>query len=197
MDAAGSVTNLLLRWREGDASAFDALITLLYDDLRKIAHRCLRSERPGGTLQTTALVNEAYLRLMQAHRIAFQDRVHFMAFAAQVMRRVLVDDARKRRNQKRGGQRTRVTLEEAQAIVPERQIDLLALDEALERLAAYAPRKGRVIELRFFAGLSIEECAEALQVSVDVVKREWRTAKLWLLRELDDAGNGPRALESN
>lgn len=195
--ATRSVMDLLHEWRAGDTSAFDQLITLLYEDLRRIAHRCLRNERAGGTLQTTALVNESYLRLLRVHRIAFQDRVHFLAFAAQVMRRILVDDARRRRNQKRGGERRRVTLDEAQAMLPERNIDLLALDQALTRLTDYAPRKSRVVELRFFAGLSIEECAEAMSISVDIVKREWRTAKLWLLRELDEAGDGSGAVESD
>jgi RNA polymerase sigma factor (TIGR02999 family) len=194
---ARTVTNLLHEWRAGDTHAFDQLITLLYDDLRRIAHRCLRNERPGGTLQTTALVNESYLRLLRAHRIDFQDRVHFLAFAAQVMRRILVDDARRRRNLKRGGERRRVTLDEAQATLPERNIDVLALDQALTRLGDFAPRKSRVVELRFFAGLSIEECAEAMSISVDIVKREWRTAKLWLLHELDEAGDGSGAVESD
>jgi RNA polymerase sigma factor (TIGR02999 family) len=195
--AAGNLTDLLLRWQQGDAAALDDLITLLYDDLKKLAHRCLRNERAGHTLQTTALVNEAYLRLTRAKRMHIQDRTHFFAFAAVAMRRILVDEARKRGNQKRGGARIRVTLEEAQAFLPERNIEVLALDQALTRLAKFSPRKCRVIELRFFAGLSIEECAEALNVSTDVVKREWRTAKLWLLKELDEAGDGSRAVESD
>lgn len=195
--AAGSVTQLLRQWREGEPAAFDRLITLVYDDLRKIAHRCLRNERSDGMLHTTALVTEAYLRLVRANRLEFAARTNFFAFAAQAMRRILVDEARKQRNQKRGGTRRRVTLEDAMHVLPERNIEVLALDQALDRLAVLSPRKARVIELRFFAGLSIEECAEAMNVSVDVVKREWRTAKLWLLRELDEAGNGSRAVESN
>lgn len=178
------VTRLLLAWREGDSAALNQLAPLVYDELRRLARKHMRGERASHTLQTTALVHEAYLRLVQSSRVRWQDRTHFFAVAAQLMRRVLVDQARRRRFRKRGGDYTRITLEEAVVLAPERDIDLVALDEALERLGAFAPRKCRVVELRFFGGLSIEETAEVMGVSVDIVKREWRTAKLWLLREL-------------
>src|SRR5262245_39299115 len=165
------VTHLLLEWRSGDSSALDRLMPLVYDELRRLARRCLRGERAGHTMQTTTLVHEAYLRLIDADRVPWQDRAHFFAIAARLMRRVLVDEARKRQFQKRGGNLTRIVLDEAMIISPERDADLLALDEALERLARFAPRKCRVVELRFFAGLSIGEAAEALDISTDIVKR--------------------------
>jgi RNA polymerase sigma-70 factor (ECF subfamily) len=178
------MTQLLLEWRNGDASALDRLMPLVYDELRRLARKCLRRERPGHTMQTTTLVHEAYLRLVDANRVPWQDRAHFFAIAAQLMRRVLVDEARKRHFKKRGGEFTQISLDEAMLVSREREEELLALDEALDRLAQFAARKCRVVELRFFAGLSIEETAAALNVSTDIVKREWRTAKLWLLREL-------------
>ncbi len=147
----------------------------------------MRRERAGHTLQTTALVNEAYLRLVNSSRVQWQDRAHFFAIVSQLMRRVLVDEARKRRNQKRGGELTRVAIDEVEMNKPPRDFDLLALDHALNQLAEFAPRKGKVVELRFFGGLSIEETAMVLGVSTDIVKREWRTAKLWLLQELSDS----------
>jgi RNA polymerase sigma factor (TIGR02999 family) len=146
----------------------------------------MRRERAGHTLQTTALVNEAYLRLVNSSRVRWQDRAHFFAIASQLMRRVLVDEARKRRNLKRGGEYTRVEIDEVELNTQPRDFDLLALDEALNRLTEFAPRKGKVVELRFFGGLSIEETALVLGVSIDIVKREWRTAKLWLLQELNE-----------
>ena len=149
-----------------------------------MARQCLRRERTGHTMQTTTLVHEAYLRLVDAGRVPWQDRAHFFAIAARLMRRVLVDDARKRNYQKRGAGLIRISLDEAMVLAPEHQSEVLALDEALERLAQFAPRKGQVVELRFFAGLSNEETAAALGISTDTVKREWRTAKLWLLHEL-------------
>jgi RNA polymerase sigma-70 factor, ECF subfamily len=193
---AQSVTDLLIAWREGDAAALTQLMPMIYTELKKLAHRCMRGERAGRTLETTGLVNEAYLRLINASRVQWRDRAHFFAFSAQLMRRILVDEARKRALKKRGAGATRVTLDEYVA-VPERTVDLLALDQALERLAAVAPRKVEVVELRFFAGLTIEETAAVLGVSPDIVKREWRTAKLWLLRELDTNADGRRALESD
>lgn len=195
--APGGVTELLLEWRGGDESALERLIPLVYRELRTLARRCLHRERPGHTLQTTGLVNEAYLRLVRSSRVQWRDRAHFFAVAAQLMRRVLVDEARKRNYQKRGGGETRVDLAEAQIAATERPVDLLALDEALHALTEYSPRKGRVVEMRFFGGLTIEETAAVLDVSIDVVKREWRTAKLWLLRALSEAGDGTRALESD
>ena len=148
-------------------------------------------------MQTTTLVHEAYLRLIDASRVPWQDRAHFFAIAAQLMRRVLVDEARKRQFQKRGGNFTRILLDEAMIVSPERDAELLALDQALDKLARFAPRKCQVVELRFFAGLSIREAAEALDISTDIVKREWRTAKLWLLHELGGAeedSNGSAAM---
>jgi RNA polymerase sigma factor (TIGR02999 family) len=183
----GNITQLLLQWRSGDQSALEQLMPLVYEELRRLARQCMRGERAGHTLQTTALVNEAYLRLVNSSRVHWQDRAHFFAIASQLMRRVLVDEARRRRNLKRGGQYTRVEIDEMELNAPPRDFDLLALDEALDKLADFAPRKGKVVELRFFGGLSIEETALVLAISTDIVKREWRTAKLWLLQELSEA----------
>jgi RNA polymerase sigma factor (TIGR02999 family) len=192
---ADRVTQELLEWRNGDPSALDRLIPLVYQELRRLARQCRRHERDGLTLQTTALVNEAYLRLVRSSRVQWRDRAHFYAVAAQLMRRVLVDEARKRGYRKRGGEFTRVTFDEGLIALRERQVDLLALDEALERLTKFAPRKARVVEMRFFGGLTIDETAVVLGVSTDIVKREWRTAKLWLLQELTEGGDGTGALE--
>lgn len=192
-----NVTQLLREWREGDASALERLMPLVYRELRTLARRCLHGDRAAQTLQTTGLVNEAYLRLVRSQRVHWRDRAHFFAVATQLMRRVLVDEARKRSYQKRGSDPVRVSLEEAQLAAPERDIDLLALDEAMDALAVFAPRKCRVVEMRFFGGLTIEETAAVLGVSVDIVKREWRTAKLWLWRALRDKDDGTGALESD
>lgn len=181
------VTQLLLKWTQGDEAALEQLIPLVYEELRRMARQYLRRERAGHTIQTTTLVHEAYLRLIDAGRVHWQDRAHFFAIAARLMRRVLVDDARRRSFQKRGPELTRVSLDEAMVLAPHRDADLIALDEALQRLTRFAPRKGQVVELRFFGGLSIEETAAALEISTDTVKREWRTAKLWLLHELSEA----------
>jgi len=179
------ITQLLLKWRAGDTTALERLIPLVYNELRRLARQCMRKERAGHTLQTTALVNEAYLRLVKSSRVDWQDRAHFFAVAAQLMRRVLVDEARRRKLQKRGGEFTRLTLsDEVLPARQQREIDLIALDEALERLAEFAPRKCKVVEMRFFGGLSVDQTSAVLGVSVDIVKREWRTAKLWLLEEL-------------
>ena len=186
----GNITELLLQWRSGDQSALEELMPLVYEELRRLARQCMRGERAGHTLQTTALVNEAYLRLINSSRVRWQDRAHFFAIASQLMRRVLVDEARKRRNLKRGGEYTRVEIDEVELNTQPRDFDLLALDEALNKLAEFAPRKGKVVELRFFGGLSIEETALVMEISVDIVKREWRTAKLWLLQELNDPTSG-------
>jgi RNA polymerase sigma-70 factor, ECF subfamily len=180
----GNITELLLQWRRGDQSALEQLMPLVYEELHRLARRCMRRERAAHTLQTTALVNEAYLRLANSSRVQWQDRAHFFAIAAQLMRRVLVDEARKRLNQKRGGEFTRVEIDAIQMNSQPRPFELLALDQALNRLSEFAPRKCKVVELRFFGGLSIEEAALVLGVSVDIVKREWRTAKLWLLQQL-------------
>jgi RNA polymerase sigma-70 factor, ECF subfamily len=198
--APGNVTQLLLQWRSGDEAAFERLIPLVYGELRRLARQCLRREQDGCAIMTTTLVHEAYLRLLDASQVPWQDRAHFFAIAAQLMRRVLVEEARRRKYQKRGGELTRVALDEAAAVIDERAIEVLALDEALSKLERFAPRKCRVVELRFFGGLSIEETAVALEVSVDIVKREWRTAKLWLLGALtgaEGASNEPNALESD
>jgi RNA polymerase sigma factor (TIGR02999 family) len=154
-------------------------------ELKRLAHNYLGRERRGHTLQTTAVVNEAFLRLVDARRLPWQDRAHFLGIAARLMRRVLVDYARTRAAQKRGGEAVRVTLGETLRVAPPPDLDVLALDRALDRLSAIDARKCQVIEMRFFGGLSVEETAEVLQVSVDTVKRDWRLAKLWLLRELD------------
>lgn len=189
----GEITQLLLQWRRGDESALEQLMPLVYEELRRLARQCMRRERGGHTLQTTALVNETYLRLVNSSRVQWQDRAHFFAITAQLMRRVLVDEARKRGNQKRGGEFMRVELEEVQMHDGPRQWDLLLVNDALERLVGFAPRKAKVVELRFFGGLSIEETAAVLNVSADIVKREWRTAKLWLLQELC----GPEEMGTN
>ena len=186
----GNITQLLLQWRRGDQSALEQLMPLVYEELRRIARQCMRGERTGHTLQTTALVNEAYLRLVNSSRVQWQDRAHFFAIASQLMRRVLVDEARKRRNLKRGGEYTLVDIDAVDASSRPRDFDLLALDQALDALAEFAPRKGKVVELRFFGGLSIEETALVLGISTDIVKREWRTAKLWLLQELSGSVAG-------
>jgi RNA polymerase sigma factor (TIGR02999 family) len=165
---------------------------LVYDELRRLARQCMRRERSAHTLQTTALVNEAYLRMVKSSQVDWHDRAHFFAVAAQLMRRVLVDEARKRKNQKRGGEFARIELDEALMPMHQREFDLLVLDQALDRLAQLAPRKSRVVELRFFGGLSINETGAVLGVSTDIVKREWRTAKLWLLQEL--SGDHQRTL---
>jgi RNA polymerase sigma-70 factor (ECF subfamily) len=178
------VTDLLLEWRQGDSDALDRLTPLVYGELRRIAHRYMQGEREGHTLQTTALVNEAYLRLAGQQRIEWQNRSHFFAVMAQVMRHVLVDHARRRNSAKREGFLQQVPLEETAAMSKERAAELVALDEALGELAALDPRKGRVVELRYFGGLSLEETANILEVSVMTVRRDWRAAKAWLYKKV-------------
>lgn len=178
------VTDLLIAWREGDRGALDRLVPLVYTELRRLAHAHLRGERPGDPLQTTALVSETYLRLVDAPRVSWQNRAHFFAVAAQIMRHVLVDAARARRAKKRGGSMKMVPLDEARAAEAGSGVDLLALDEALEALAGQDARKARVVELRYFAGLSVEDTADALGVSTDTVMRDWKVARLFLLRQL-------------
>lgn len=160
---------------------------LVYDELRRLAARCMRNERAGHTLEATALVNEVYLRLVQANRVEVTSRAHFFALAAQMMRRLLVDSARARGNIKRGGRVCKVSLDEAAAVVADSRIDFVALEDALQKLEALHPRKVQVVELRYFGGLSLEESAAALGVSTDTVKRDWRFARAWLSRELGDA----------
>jgi RNA polymerase sigma-70 factor (ECF subfamily) len=183
MDAS-SPTELLLAWGRGDRQAFDLLVPLVYDELHRLARQYMARERTDHTLQTSALLNEAYLRLIEIKAVRWQNRTHFFAIAATTMRRILVDFARGRDNQKRGGDVVKVSLDDALAAPQQLDRDLVALDEALRALETIHPRQGRVVELRFFGGLSIEETADALQVSADTVKRDWRFAKLWLVREL-------------
>jgi RNA polymerase sigma factor (TIGR02999 family) len=184
----GVVTQLLRAWGDGDAAAFEQLAPLVEAELRRLARGYMARERQGHTLQTTALVNEAFLRLTDARHIRWQDRAHFLGISARLMRRVLVDHARARGYRKRGGGAQRVTLDEALVASPDPGLDVLALDRALEALAEVDDRMSKVVELRFFGGLSVEETAEALHVSPDTVKRDWRLAKLWLLRELGGEG---------
>jgi RNA polymerase sigma-70 factor (ECF subfamily) len=183
-----AVTELLRAWSDGDNDALEQLMPLVEAELRRLARAYMGGERRGHTLQTTALVNEAFLRLTDARRIRWEDRAHFLGITARLMRRVLVDHARARGYRKRGGGAVRVTLHDGLVASEDPALDLIALDRALDALAALDARKGRVIELRFFGGLSVEETAEVLHVSPDTIKRDWRLAKLWLLRELDGAG---------
>jgi RNA polymerase sigma factor (TIGR02999 family) len=179
-----SITQLLIEWREGDETALNRLIPLVYQELRQLAHHYMRRERRGHTLQTTALVNEAYLRLVDHKGIRWQNRAHFYAVAAQAMRRILVDHARSRNYAKRGGDVKMIQLEEAAAVVQKQAADLVALDEALSELAAIDPRKSQIVEMRYFGGMSVEETAEVLGVSPVTVMRDWSTAKAWLLRAM-------------
>jgi len=185
----GELTQLLIAWSKGDARALEQLTPLVYAELRKIAHRYMNRERAGHTLQTTAVVHEAFLRLLGAPQENWQNRAHFYAIAAQMMRRILVDYARANLRAKRGGETTRVALEDIDAPVTEPALDpdLIALDTALEKLAEIDPRRARVVELRFFGGLSVEETAHVLQVAPDTVVRDWRVAKAWLFRYLSHA----------
>ena len=179
------VSQLLRAWSSGDEAALQTLIPLVYEELHRIARRYMGREREGHTLQTSALVNEAYLRLVDWKNVEWQNRAHFFAASAQLMRRILVDFARNRRYLKRGGGALQVSLAEAEGISLERGTDLLALDDALNSLAAMDQRKSQVVEMRFFGGLSVEETAEVLKVSVETVMRDWKLAKVWLLRELE------------
>jgi RNA polymerase sigma-70 factor (ECF subfamily) len=183
-----TLTQLLSAWSAGDAAALKQLMPMVYTELHRLAARHLASERAGHTLQTTALVNEAYLRLIDQKRVQWQNRAHFLGIAAQMMRRILVDYARARRYAKRGGGAPVVSLDEAAEVFVEKAADLIAVDDALTRLSELDARKGRVVELRFFGGLSVEETAEVLQISSNTVLREWGTAKAWLHRELSAPG---------
>jgi RNA polymerase sigma factor (TIGR02999 family) len=184
------VTELLLAWGQGQESALQQLVPLVHQELKRLARRYMAGERPDHTLQTTALVNEAYMRLVDCQRVDWQDRAHFFAISARMMRRILVDYARSRGYQKRGGRAQRITLEEGVPEAPQPRIELMALDEALEALSQLDARKSRVVELRFFGGLSAKETAKVLDVSEDTVLRDWRLAKVWLLRKLDGRDKG-------
>jgi len=178
------VSKLLLNWGQGDQGAREALIPLVYDELRRLARRYLRRERPDHTLQSAALVNEAYLRLIRQEHPQWQNRAHFFGVAAQLMRHILVDHARNRAAAKRGAGAPRLTLDPDIALPQERDVDLMALDDALNQLAALDPQQSRLVELRFFGGLSIEETSVVLGISPATVKREWATARAWLQREM-------------
>lgn len=183
------VTQLLLAWGQGDASALERLMPVVYDELKRLAHRHMGGEREHHVLQTTALVNEAYLRLIDSSRVQWQNRAHFFAVSSQLMRRVLVDLARARDREKRGGGRMQVSLNESVVGADERRADLIALDDALNALAATDERASRVVEMRFFGGLENHEVAEAIGVSPETVKRDWRWARAWLLKEMGAEGD--------
>ena len=178
------ITQLLLAWSDGDQAALENLTPLVYAELRRLAKGYMRGERPGHTLQTSALINEAYLRLIDWKNVRWQSRAHFFGVAAQLMRRILVDFARSRQYAKRGRRAQHVSLDEAITIHEDRSAEIIALDDALKSLAKIDPRKSQVVELRFFGGLSAEETAEALKVSQRTVEREWNLARAWLYREL-------------
>ena len=188
--SAHKITGLLEAWSRGDESALERLAPLVYDELHRLAHHYMRQERPGHPLQTTALVNEAYLRLINWKEVQWQNRAHFFAVSAQMMRRILVDFARDRLYLKRGGGTLQVSLSEAASFTDDAGADLVALDEALTALSEMDPRKGRVVEMRFFGGLSVEEVAEVLKVSEETVMRDWRLSKVWLLRQLGREADG-------
>ena len=190
---APNVTQLLLAWRAGDPKALEALAPVIHQELHRAAHRYMAGERPGHVLQTTALVNEAYLRLVDWKDVHWQNRAHFFGVAAQMMRRILVDYARDLRRAKRGGGALRVSLSDVAQVPLERAADLVALDDALTALEMFDPRKGRVVELRYFGGLSIEETAAALDVSAATVRRDWSLARAWLYRELGGNTGSPSA----
>jgi RNA polymerase sigma factor (TIGR02999 family) len=183
-DSKHEITQLLIAWRQGDQAAQERLMALVYQELRRQARRFMQRERQGHLLQTTALVHETYLRLIDQSRVSWQNRAHFFGVAAEMMRRVLLDFARAERNAKRGGGTIRVSLGEAAGATEPREVELVALDDALKALSALAPRQSRVVEMRFFGGLSNEEAAKALGVSPATVRHDWSLAKAWLYREL-------------
>jgi RNA polymerase sigma factor (TIGR02999 family) len=190
MPSTHEITALLVAWRAGDEEAFQRLMPLVYEELHRLAQVYMGREHPGHTLQTTALVHEAYLRLVDSARTGPQDRAHFFALSAQLMRRILVDWARARLSLKRGGDVRMLDLDESLVVSPQAGADLVALDDALKAFEAIDPRKSRVIELRFFGGLSVQETAEVLQVSEETVHRDWKLAKSWLRRELSQGARG-------
>jgi RNA polymerase sigma factor (TIGR02999 family) len=186
MSASGEITRLLVDWHSGDNAALDHLLPLVYEELRRVARNHMRRERPDHLLQTTALVHEAYLRLVDQKSVRWQTRAHFFAVAAQVMRHILVDYARGRQRAKRGSGVVELPLHDVAALSDRRVDELLAVHSALDSLSAQDPRKGKVFELRYFGGMSVEEAAEALKVSPATVARDWRMAKAWLRREIGD-----------
>lgn len=186
MAAPPEITRLLIAWCDGDKTALDTLLPLVEKELHRLAKHYMRRENPGHTLQTTALVNEAYLRLVEQKNVRWQNRAHFFGIAAQIMRRILLNHARDRHRAKRGGQAIQVSLSEVAVMSDVRSSELLALDEALQRLAKIDQRKSQVVELRYFGGLSVEETAEVMKVSTITVIRDWNMAKAWLARELSD-----------
>ena len=191
------VSQLLAAWSDGDRAALDELTPLVYEELHRLAHKHMSRERQGHTLQTSALVNEAYMRLVDYERMQWKDRAHFFAVSSQAMRRILVEHAR-RHNLKRGGNIQHVSLDEAAVIGGDEDVDLVALDRALTGLARMDPRKAQIVEMRFFGGLSVEDTAEVLKISPITVKRDWRAARAWLHHELADGTNHePRAVETS
>jgi RNA polymerase sigma factor (TIGR02999 family) len=178
------VTRLLLAWRDGDQEALEQLTPLVYEELRRMAHRFMRRERPDHTLQSSALVNEAYIRLINYRQVDWQNRAHFFGLAAQMMRQILIDHARRHVRVKRGGAQREVSFEEAAVVSNERAVELIALDDALTALAAFDLSKSRIVELRFFGGLTNEEVGEVMGMSLRTIEREWRKAKAWLRREI-------------
>lgn len=178
------VTQLLMAWNDGDESALEKLVPLVYGELRRLARRHMQRERPDHTLQTTALINEAYLQLVDIRNVHWQNRAHFFALCARLMRRILVDFARSRHYAKRGGGAQPLSLDQSVLVSPGHSPDLVAVDDALQALAKVDARKAQVVELRFFGGLTLEETAEVLKVSPETVRRDWRLAKVWLLRQL-------------
>jgi RNA polymerase sigma factor (TIGR02999 family) len=179
-----NVTELLTEWGNGDKEALDRILPIVYDELRKQAARYLRRERAGHTLQTTALIHEAYIRLVDQKNVRWQNRAHFFGISAQLMRRILVDHARTKGRVKRGGSDIRVSLDDVNLIAKEKDLDILAVDEALDRLAKIDEQQSKIVELRFFSGLTVEETAEVLKISPATIKRDWSMAKAWLHREI-------------
>ncbi len=185
-DKTQEISQILLEWGKGGKEASDKLMPLVYDELRRQAARYLRRERPGHTLQTTALIHETYLKLIDQKNVDWQNRAHFYGIAAQAMKRILIDHAKARHREKRGGAAENLPLDEARFVVSdETNVDIVALDQALTRLAAFDPRQASIVDLKFFAGLSIDDIAETLEVSPATVKREWNSAKAWLFSEIN------------
>lgn len=183
------ITQLLAEWSNGNQAALDKLYPLVYDELRRMAHRYMSRERKGHTLQTTAVINEAYLRLVEQRNVHWANRAHFFGIAAEIMRRILIDHARRYQYLKRGGGAQRISLDEVAVVAKERASELLALDEALDRLATIDPRRARVVELRFFGGLENDEIGEVLKISGNTVTRDWNMARAWLHKELSGSTN--------